>query len=43
MWMGNRACPDNAVVPVGDDETLAEAKGFDRKFSFRKQSTKKKQ
>jgi hypothetical protein len=42
MWFGTHANPDNCQVPVGDDETLAEAKGFDRKFSFRKEPGKKK-
>jgi hypothetical protein len=41
-WFGVHANPDVTKVPVGSDEVLAEAKGFDRKFSFRKEPSNKK-
>lgn len=41
MWIDNNACNNDPVMPVGTDEELAEAKGFDRKFSFRKEKKKK--
>jgi hypothetical protein len=41
MWLGNQAEPRKAIPEI-DDVTMAEAKGFDKKTSFRKPSSKKK-
>ncbi len=41
MWLGNKAAPEKPI-PFIDDKTMAEAKGFDLKFSFRKDPEQKK-
>lgn len=40
-WLDTHARPDDAIVPVGDDETRLKAYGFDPKTSFRKPKEKK--
>ncbi len=39
MWLGNQASPEKPI-PVVDDVTMLEAKGFDKKTSFRKAKSK---
>lgn len=40
MWMSNLAQPEK-VIPVPDNKTMVEIKGFDPRYSFRKEPTKK--
>lgn len=41
MWLSNKAQPEKPI-PVPSDKDMVEIKGFDSKYSFRKEPTKKK-
>jgi len=42
MWFGANNMPEkNVTIPTGSNEDLIEAKGFDKRFSFRKEKQKK--